>query len=229
MKYFFSFLALAVAVTMTTSCKSKTSVSDVKLTNTIDSMSYALGVSIGENFSNMELNEVNYDLFIRGIKDHRDSVPALELEEAEMYLQQEFQKMVSKRNDEKKKVGEDFMTSNSSKDGVQKTASGLQYKVVTEGTGVKPGPLDSVTVHYKGTLMDGSTFDSSEGKEPITFGLGGRMIPGWVEGMQLMPEGSTYLLYIPQELGYGSQDMGDIKAFSPLVFEVQLLKVTKAN
>lgn len=229
MKYFFSILALATLVSVATSCKDKTSVSNVKLANTSDSMSYALGVSIGENFATMELNDINYELFIQGIKDHRDSIPALELEEAEMFLQQEFQKMVSKRNDEKKKVGDDFMAANATKEGVQKTASGLQYKVITEGTGIKPGPMDSVTVHYKGTLMDGSIFDSSEGREPVTFGLGGRMIPGWIEGMQLMSEGSTYMLYIPQELGYGSQGMADIQPFSPLIFEVQLIKVIKGK
>lgn len=226
MKYTIAIAASAALIISATSCKDKT-VSNVKLNNNIDSMSYALGVSIGENFANMELNDINYELFIQGIKDHHDSIPAMELMEAEDYLQQEFQKVLNAKNDVKKKAGQDFMAANATKEGVQSTASGLQYKVITEGTGIKPGPTDSVTVHYRGTLMDGTEFDSSLDREPVTFALGGRMIPGWVEGLQLMSEGSKYMIYIPQELGYGSQDMGDIKPFSPLIFEVELIKVIK--
>ena len=119
--------------------------------------------------------------------------------------------------------GEAFLANNATQEGVQTTASGLQYRVITEGTGERPTASDTVTVNYVGTLIDGTEFDSSE--SPITFALNG-VIPGWTEGLQLMPVGSTYMFYIPSELAYGAQGRQPvIPPHSVLVFEVELVDI----
>lgn len=118
-----------------------------------------------------------------------------------------------------------FLFENKSKEGVMTTASGLQYKVVTQGTGKKPSSWNTVKVHYRGTLIDGTEFDSSYKRyAPISFALN-QVIPGWTEGLQLMPVGSKYMLYIPSQLAYGDRDMGSIPPNSTLIFEVELLDV----
>ena len=124
------------------------------------------------------------------------------------------------------KEGQDFLEQNKKRAGVQTTASGLQYEVLTAGTGVKPLATDSVLVHYKGTLLNGKQFDSSYDRgEPISFPLN-RVIPGWTEGVQLMPAGSKYKFFIPYNLAYGERGAGqDIPPYSTLIFEVELLKV----
>ena len=127
-----------------------------------------------------------------------------------------------------KTLGREFMEQNAKNDSVVQTKSGMQYIVVKEGNGAKPGPEDTVTVHYTGKLIDGTVFDSSvERGEPATFPLN-KVIPGWTEGLQLMSEGSEYRLFIPSELAYGSKGAGDqILPNSTLIFDVQLIKVTK--
>ena len=125
-------------------------------------------------------------------------------------------------------MGREFMEENAKNDSVIQTKSGLQYMVLKEGTGAKPGPTDKVTVHYTGKLLDGRVFDSSvERGEPATFPLD-KVIPGWTEGLQLMSEGSKYRLFIPSELAYGSKGAGDmILPNSTLIFDVELIKVEK--
>jgi FKBP-type peptidyl-prolyl cis-trans isomerase len=122
-----------------------------------------------------------------------------------------------------KTLGREFMEQNAQNDSVVQTKSGMQYIVVKEGNGAKPGPEDTVTVHYTGKLIDGTVFDSSvERGEPATFAVG-QVIPGWDEGVQLMSKGEKGLLYIPYYLAYGERDMGDIPPFSNLIFEVELI------
>jgi FKBP-type peptidyl-prolyl cis-trans isomerase len=125
-----------------------------------------------------------------------------------------------------KEKGEAFLQENAKKEGVKTTASGLQYEVLTEGTGKKPGPTDTVRVHYRGTLLDGTEFDSSYKRgDPISFRLN-QVIPGWTEGLQLMSEGSTYRLFIPSNLAYGPRGAGGvIGPDETLIFEVELLAV----
>ena len=125
-------------------------------------------------------------------------------------------------------LGREFLAENAKNDSVVQTESGLQYMVLKEGTGAKPGPTDIVTVHYTGKLLDGTVFDSSvERGEPATFTLD-KVIPGWTEGLQLMSEGSEYRLFIPSELAYGSKGAGDkILPNATLIFDVQLIKVEK--
>jgi hypothetical protein len=126
-------------------------------------------------------------------------------------------------------AGKDFLKQNGSKKGVVTTASGLQYKVLKQGTGISPAATDMVTVHYHGTLINGTVFDSSVDRgEPIDFALN-QVIPGWTEGLQLMQEGGKSVLYIPSELAYGDRDLGVIKPNSTLVFEVELIKVQQLN
>ena len=129
-----------------------------------------------------------------------------------------------------KTIGREFLEENAKNDSVTVTQSGLQYMVLKEGTGAKPGPTDEVTVHYTGRLLDGTVFDSSEDRgEPATFPLN-KVIPGWTEGLQLMSEGSKYRLFIPSDLAYGSKGAGDqILPNSTLIFDVELIKVEKKN
>ncbi len=130
------------------------------------------------------------------------------------------------RNTKRIEEGKAFLPANAAKAGIRTTASGLQYQVVTEGTGKKPSPTDRVTVHYTGRLIDGTMFDSSvERGQPATFGVN-QVIAGWTEALQLMSEGSKWILYIPSELGYGARGAGgDIPPHAVLVFDVELIKV----
>jgi FKBP-type peptidyl-prolyl cis-trans isomerase FklB len=135
-------------------------------------------------------------------------------------------KMEAQYNDNKV-AGQSFLAENAKKEGVITTASGLQYEVIKKGNGPLPKDTDKVKVHYHGTLVDGTVFDSSVDRgQPAEFGVT-QVIKGWVEGLQLMPVGSKYKFYIPQELAYGSQSQGQIKPFSTLIFEVELLEIVK--
>lgn len=135
----------------------------------------------------------------------------------------QMKKMYGKNIDE----GEKFLADNKKRDGVQETASGLQYEVITMGTGAKPTAVDMVKVHYTGKLLDSTTFDSSVDRgEPVEFGVN-QVIQGWQEGLQLMPVGSKFKFYIPYELAYGEQGTGPIPPFSTLVFDVELLDIVK--
>jgi FKBP-type peptidyl-prolyl cis-trans isomerase len=221
-------LCLSALGILMSSCE-QSNVSKVKMKNEKDSLSYTIGLSIGESFVSSELTDLNYELLIQGMKDQRDSIPAMELKEAEMFIQQVMMKKQEAKAENDKKSGLDFLAANKSKPGIQTTASGLQYKVVSEGTGAKPTAADRVTVHYHGTLIDGTVFDSSVDRgEPATFGLS-QVIPGWTEGLQLMSVGSKYTFYIPQELGYGAQGTGPIKPYSTLVFDVELISIDSAG
>lgn len=195
-------------------------------------MSYALGVNSGEQFRNLGLN-IDTDMFIKGIKDgiaNNNQFSAEEMQAAFAYLDKVARANQDKAMQDEKAAGAAFLAKNKTEKGVMETASGLQYKVVTEGKGKKPLATDKVKVHYKGTLLDGTVFDSSYDRgEPITFPLNG-VIKGWTEGLQLMSEGSKYILYIPSDLAYGDRGAGNsIKPGSTLIFEVELLEVNPAN
>ena len=128
---------------------------------------------------------------------------------------------------ENKLEGETFLAENAKRENVKTTASGLQYEVLAEGKGEKPSVTDKVKVHYRGTLIDGTEFDSSYGRgTPAEFGVN-QVIKGWTEALQLMSVGSKYKLYIPQDLAYGAKNQGKIKPFSTLIFEVELLGIEK--
>ncbi|MGE0706580.1 MAG: FKBP-type peptidyl-prolyl cis-trans isomerase [Planctomycetota bacterium] len=154
----------------------------------------------------------------------KKEVPAGQQEQELRRAKAEYDKRVAARKD--KQVGIDFLTANEKKEGVKKTASGLQYKVLKEGEGPQPKPTDTVTVHYTGKLIDGKVFDSSVQRgQPTSFPLN-RVIPGWTEGLQLMKVGAKYELYVPYQLAYGPEGRPPtIPAYATLVFEVELLKI----
>lgn len=193
-----------------------------------DSLSYALGVSIGNNLKQAGVKELNTAKLAEAMQIVlTGGEAAMNEEQCNMIIQQELSKLAEAKAEEQKKEGVIFLDKNKTAEGVQVTASGLQYKHNVEGSGAQPDADDEVTVHYEGRLIDGTIFDSSIKRgEPATFGLN-QVIPGWTEGLQLMKEGGKATLYIPQNLGYGAQDMGTIPAFSTLVFEVELIKVNK--
>ncbi|MBR4537195.1 MAG: FKBP-type peptidyl-prolyl cis-trans isomerase [Bacteroidales bacterium] len=194
-----------------------------------EKISYALGANIGESFKQQGI-EVQRDKFFQGFND--GIAGKNQFTQAEMQqIFEEFQKMMQQKQnsmvDEEKAKGAAFLAENKKKEGVVETASGLQYKVVKMGTGAKPGATDKVKVHYHGTLLDGTVFDSSVQRgEPITFGLN-QVIAGWTEGVQLMPVGSKFIFYIPSNLAYGDRAAGSIKPGSTLIFEVELLDIEK--
>jgi len=152
-------------------------------------------------------------------------------DEARDYFNETMESLQTKKMESQyqgnKETGKKFLEENAQKEGVVTTASGLQYEVIKAGKGALPKETDKVKVHYHGTLIDGSVFDSSVDRgEPAEFGVT-QVIKGWVEGLQLMPVGSKYKFYIPQELAYGSQQQGQISPFSTLIFEVELLDIVK--
>jgi FKBP-type peptidyl-prolyl cis-trans isomerase FklB len=191
-------------------------------------MQYALGYQLGRDLAGVELRPQDLQ---RGLEDGRSGAKSKlsdqEMETALVALQQKVneqrQKVQAAEAEKARAAGQAYLAANAKKPGVTTTASGLQYKVITAGTGRKPTPSDTVTVNYKGTLVDGTEFDSSYKRgEPASFPVGG-VIPGWTEALQLMPIGSKYELAIPPDLAYGSQ--GPL-ANQVLLFEVELLGAT---
>lgn len=194
----------------------------------MDELSYALGLSMGQNFKGSGVDKLNADDFADALRAvYGEGTPAMTYDEAKQVVQEYFTNLQAKAGEMNAKAGKEYLANNAKEEGVKVTESGLQYLVVKEGNGKKPGPNDVVTVHYTGRLVDGTVFDSSvERGEPATFAVG-QVIPGWVEGLQLMSEGSAYRLFIPSELAYGEHGTGPIQPNSTLIFDVQLLKVGK--
>ena len=193
----------------------------------MDKISYALGLSIGNNFKSSGINKLNLSEFSKAIEDVlNDTTPAMNYEEAKQVINDYFGKLQSEKADLNKNAGEEFLRINQNKAGVITLPSGLQYEVLKEGTGIRPKATDQVKCHYEGRLIDGRVFDSSIKRgEPATFGLN-QVIKGWTEALQLMPVGSKWRLFLPSELAYGSQQAGElIEPNSTLVFEVELLDV----
>ncbi len=198
-----------------------------------DKASYTIGLNLGKSLKTNDI-QANVDLIVRGLRDGLGGGAALLTDEEMQTTMQTLQTQVTAQQETKRKAageknkaeGEAFLAKNKEKPGVKTTASGLQYEVISEGTGPMPKPTDSVTVNYKGTLMDGTVFDSSyDRKEPVTFVLN-QVIPGWTEGVQLMKVGSKYKFYIPSALGYGEHGAGaTIGPNSPLIFEVELISI----
>ena len=195
----------------------------------MDKFSYAIGLGIGQNLLSMGAQGINVEDFAQAISDvFNRKETAISHNEARDIVNQYFAELEAKMNAENIEKGKAFLAENAKREGVVTLPSGLQYEIIKEGNGIKPNANDQVKCHYEGTLIDGTLFDSSIKRgQPTVFGVS-QVIKGWVEALQLMPEGSKWKLYIPSELGYGSQQAGEmIPPYSTLIFEVELIKVIK--
>jgi FKBP-type peptidyl-prolyl cis-trans isomerase len=223
--------SLAVSSLLLSACtKEKKELETLK-----EKASYTIGQQMGGSLAQVA-TEIDEASLVQGLKDVLAKKPPLIEPQAGMDALKEYQGVLQKVMTERQaaesvqtlKAANDFLAENLKKAGVKSTASGLQYEVLTEGTGVIPKDTDTVKVHYRGTLLDGTEFDSSYKRgEPISFPLNG-VIPGWSEGLQLMKTGSKYKLYLPPALAYGDRGAGDqIRPNSALIFEVELLEIVK--
>ena len=200
----------------------------------MDKLSYALGLGIGRQLSQMGADDLNVADFAQAVKDMIDGKePQVPAAEAQQIVEDFFQKQEERQRAEAaekykgaKSEGEKYLSENAKKEGVTTLPSGLQYQVLKEGNGKSPKATDKVVCHYEGMLVDGTMFDSSiQRGEPATFPLNG-VIAGWTEGLQLMKEGAKYRFFIPYQLGYGERGAGaSIPPFAALVFDVELIEV----
>jgi len=193
-----------------------------------DKVSYSIGLNIGSNLARQNV-EINADALIAGIKDAIAGKPQLtqdQVKEVMTTFEKDMQSKQKAAGEKNAAEGTKFLEENKKKEGVKTTSSGMQYKVVKEGTGAQPKATDTVTVNYRGTLINGKEFDSSYKRgQPATFPLNG-VIKGWTEGLQLMKTGAKYQLFVPPNLAYGERAAGpDISPNSTLIFEVELLDI----
>jgi FKBP-type peptidyl-prolyl cis-trans isomerase FklB len=191
-----------------------------------DKVSYSIGLQIGFNLGRQKV-DISPDMLAAGIKDALAGKPQLnpdQIKEVMTTFEKDMEQKQKELGDKNKAEGTKFLEENKKKEGVKTTASGLQYKVLKEGTGPQAKKTDTVTVNYRGTLISGTEFDSSYKRgQPATFPVSG-VIPGWTEALQLMKVGSKYQLFVPSNLAYGERAVGpDIGANSTLIFEVELL------
>jgi FKBP-type peptidyl-prolyl cis-trans isomerase len=200
---------------------------EIELNDTIKQVSYGLGTLVASNLKSQGADSLNVDAMVAGLKDIMlGKEPRLQQMEAIAIVQVYMQKAMEKKTAQAKVDNAKFLEDNKKTEGVQTTKSGLQYKVVSAGKGTKsPLATDKVTVHYTGKLIDGTVFDSSTGRDPITFEVGG-VIAGWTEALQLMKEGDKWMIYLPYDIAYGERGAGDqIPPYATLIFEVELIKV----
>jgi len=207
---------------------------NVKLETTVDSVSYAIGVLVGAN-NNQQLKNVpeGDKMNLEAVSNAFQTITMgkelqISEEDANKIVQKFFTDASQREAQENLEKGNKFLEENKAREGVHTTESGLQYEIITEGTGEKPAATDRVRVHYHGTLIDGTVFDSSvERGEPVVFGVT-QVIPGWTEALELMPVGSKWKIYLPADLGYGERSPGgDIGPNEALIFEVELLEIVK--
>ncbi|MCE2435209.1 MAG: FKBP-type peptidyl-prolyl cis-trans isomerase [Candidatus Latescibacteria bacterium] len=206
---------------------------EVNLEDKEHKLSYALGLNLSDNLKKQLDMPIDVDVFVQGFKDgYTGESPLFSFDEALKILmeteeEQRAQQLAEKNKmaAENKKSGETFLAENMKKEGVVTLDSGLQYKVIKAGDGQKPQKTDAVVCHYRGTLLDGTEFDSSYSRgEPAQFRVD-QLIPGWTEALQLMPAGSKWELYIPSYLAYGARQAGQISPNSTLIFELELLEI----
>ncbi len=225
-----SLVILAVATAFIATSCTQSGITGTKVKSDEDSLAYALGIASYFYYQGDSI-DINPVLFAKGMIDSKNAKNTLDETTAQGFIMSYMQKrqaeqmkaMYGKNIDE----GEKFLAENKAREGVTETASGLQYEVITMGTGERPAAEQTVKVHYTGTLLDGTKFDSSVDRgEPAEFGVN-QVIPGWQEAIQLMPVGSKYKFYIPFELAYGEAGTGPIPPYSTLIFEVELIEIVK--
>ena len=193
----------------------------------MDKISYAIGMSMASNLMNSGLRNIEVESFVKAFTEViNNESTSMSPEEANQTLQEYFSKQQEEMLNKNLETGIAFLEENSKKENVVSLPSGLQYEIITEGSGAKPKATDSVKCHYHGTLLDGTVFDSSVQRgQPAVFGVN-QVIKGWVEALQLMSVGSKWKLFIPSSLAYGSQGAGNsIEPNSTLIFEVELLGI----
>lgn len=223
-------LAAAVALVglVLAGCDAQTA--EVELKTPAQKASYGIGLNMGKSLSQEGLDDLDSKAVAMGIEDaigkKEQKLKDEELAEAFSFLQKRSEERMAKLNEESAQAGKKFLEDNGKKEGVQTTGSGLQYEIVKKAEGAQPKATDVVTVHYEGKLIDGTVFDSSiQRGSPIDLPVSG-VIPGWVEGLQLMHVGEKYKLYIPSELAYGAQSPSPaIPANAVLVFDLELLAI----
>jgi FKBP-type peptidyl-prolyl cis-trans isomerase len=230
MKNLFSFLAVLCLLFAVSGCKKfgSFSASNAEVKTPAQQLSYCLGLDIGKSLKELK-TPVDMQAFVRGMEDNMNGKKSLFSDaQAEQIKRDAFMKMQAERTTTNRASEDKFLTDNKAKPGVVTTASGLQYIVVKEGTGPAPKATDKVSVHYTGTLIDGTEFDSSVKRgQPATFPVTG-VIPGWTEALMLMKVGSKYRLFIPSSLAYGERgDPPKIEPNATLIFDVELLSIEK--
>jgi len=222
-------LSLALFASFFTSCKSGSK--ETKLETTRDSLSYAFGVNVASSVKQEKLDSlINSDLFVKGFNAVlSNNNPAMTSEQAMKVIQSYFMAQQAKEAEKSKAESEKFLAENAKKEGVQTLPSGLQYKIISEGKGEKPKANAKVKVNYTGKLINGTVFDASKPNQPVEFNLGkNEIIPGWEEGIQLMPVGSKFEFYIPYQLAYGEKGYpGVIPPYATLIFEIELVSIEK--
>jgi len=230
----FSYLVLAIAFLGFTACNNNGTANfsgDSGLNNELDSVSYSLGVAIAQNLKRDGITEINTQSLSMGMMQVlNDDSLSISAQDGQTKIQAYFQKMHVQKLERNKAEGEKFLEENKTKDGVVVLESGLQYKVIKKGDGPVPTDSSTVKVHYTGTLIDGTQFDSSRDKgQPFETKVNGRIIKGWTEILQNMTVGSKYMVYIPTELAYGThvRPGGPIEANMALIFEMELLEIVK--
>lgn len=197
------------------------------LQNGLDSLSYAIGNNIGQSIQMQGIDQLNYTLLSKAVEDVlQNKTPLLDQTTAMNTIQQKIKEFMMKKINAQKDEGKAFLASNKAQPGVVELPSGIQYKIMQAGTGVKPKVADTVTVHYRGSLINGTVFDDSYSRgTPIEFPLG-NLIEGWKQTLVLMPVGSKWMLYIPSDYGYGDRGAGaNIPGGATLLFEIELLDV----
>jgi FKBP-type peptidyl-prolyl cis-trans isomerase FklB len=208
--------------------KNKTKKSKGKFTmkTANDSLSYCIGTAVMKNISDQGVENLNMDALMQGFKDAQEKTSVINAESANQYVNDYFFKQYAAKAEKDKSAQLKWLEENKTKEGVKVIASGLQYKVIDQGTGPIAKETNTVKVHYKGTLIDGTTFDSSYDRgEPIEFPVTG-VIKGWVEALLMMPQGSKWELYIPYDLAYGDKGAGGtIPPYATLIFVVELLEI----
>ncbi len=234
MRYVSQTLLITATIVLGCSSDEQKRISKSNLSTDQDKLGYALGQDVGASLQRIKA-QVDLASFMQGVKDSlNEAEPKLSKDEAANVVR-EFSKRMGQHGtaatkelaEKSQKDGVAYLAKNKTNPGVTTTASGLQYEILKKGSGAKPTATDTVKVHYKGTLIDGTEFDSSyKRNEPVQFPLNG-VIPGWTEGLQLMPVGSHYKFVIPSELAYGERGTGRIPPNATLIFEVELLEIVK--
>jgi len=225
--------AIIIAVTLAfTACnQNSSSTKDIGIVTEVDSVSYAIGVDVAMSIKQMGFEEINPEAVGKAFNDVFNDVPVLITKEnAQPIIMAYIEKVKKVQAEKSEKETADFLAANAKKEGVKATESGLQYRIINEGSGAIPTATDKVKVYYKGTLIDGTEFDSTKDGNPASFTVNG-VIRGWTEALQLMPAGSKWQLFIPPGLAYGANPPrgSNIPPNSVLIFDIELLEVEPAK